>query len=147
MGNSGESDMAKVRMEGISLAVKDIRRSLEFYEKKLGLTLEVDALPHFAMIRVGGSRGGTIGLLSTKQPDAAAARTMTAKQRATIQVELSTDNVDALYKKLKAKGVVFHRPPHDEPWERSMQAFDPDGYTVEFAQGRRGHNKPRAESR
>jgi hypothetical protein len=28
------------------------------------------------------------------------------------------------------------------PWERSMQTYDPDGYTVEFAQGRRGHNKP-----
>jgi len=38
---------------------------------------------------------------------------------------------------------VFHEPPHDEPWERSMAAFDPDGYTVEFAQGRRGANKPK----
>jgi hypothetical protein len=26
-----------------------------------------------------------------------------------------------------------------EPWERSMRAYDPDGYTVEFAEGRRGH--------
>ena len=23
-----------------------------------------------------------------------------------------------------------------------MQTYDPDGYTVEFAQGRRGHNRP-----
>ncbi len=27
---------------------------------------------------------------------------------------------------------------HDEPWERSMTAFDPDGYSVEMAQGYRG---------
>ena len=29
--------------------------------------------------------------------------------------------------------------PHEEPRERSMRAHDPDGYTVEFAKGRRGH--------
>ena len=45
---------------------------------------------------------------------------------------------------LKAKGVVFHAPPHDEPWERSMTALDPDGYSVEFAQGKRGQNQTKA---
>jgi uncharacterized glyoxalase superfamily protein PhnB len=58
-------------------------------------------------------------------------------------VELSTDNLDALYEQLKLRGIRFHRPPTNMPWERSMQTYDPDGYTVEFAQGRRGHNKPR----
>ena len=47
----------------------------------------------------------------------------------------------ARHKKLLKKGVKFHTPPHDEPWERSATAFDPDGYSVEFAQGRRGKNK------
>jgi hypothetical protein len=42
------------------------------------------------------------------------------------------------------EGVVFHQPPHDEPWERAMTAFDPDGYAVEFAQGKRGKNQPKA---
>ena len=65
---------------------------------------------------------------------------MTALQKRSIHVEFSTDNLDALYQDLQARGVVFHEPPHDEPWERSMTAFDPDGYAVEFAQGRRGHN-------
>lgn len=129
-------------MEGLSLPVKDVRRSLDFYGKTLGLTVEIKALPHFAMIRVGGKRGGTVGLLSMKEADAAGAKTMTARQRAAFQVELSTDNVDRFYKRLSARGVHFHRPPHDEPWQRSMQTRDPDGYTVEFAQGLRGHNKP-----
>ena len=69
---------------------------------------------------------------------------MTAKQKRAIHVELSTDNLDGLYKELRAKGVRIDIPPHDEPWERSMAAFDPDGYTVEFAQGRRGRNAPSA---
>jgi len=85
------------------------------------------------MVRVGGPGGGTIGLLpvggsSVNRPD-----------RAGIHIELTTDHLDALYEELKARGVEFFEPPHEEPWERSMRAYDPDGYTVEFAEGRRGH--------
>jgi hypothetical protein len=39
------------------------------------------------------------------------------------------------------EGVEFQQPPHDEPWERSATAFDPDGYAAEFAQGKRGQKK------
>ncbi len=69
----------------------------------------------------------------------------TPSQRRAIHVEFSTDDLDALFEELKAKGVAFHLPPHDEPWERSMTAFDPDGHWVEFAQGRRGHNATKAK--
>ncbi|MEO8330393.1 MAG: VOC family protein [Candidatus Nanopelagicales bacterium] len=69
-----------------------------------------------------------------------------AAQKRAIHVEFSSDNLDLLYEDLKNRGVVFHHPPHDEPWERSMTAFDPDGYSVEFAQGRRGHNQIKPDS-
>ena len=65
---------------------------------------------------------------------------MTADQKRGIHVEFTTDDLDALYEVLTAKGMVFHEPPHDEPWERVMTAFDPDGYSVEIAQGRRGQD-------
>lgn len=128
----------KVRLEGLTLTVKNVKRSVEFYSKKLGLKCEVYAAPHFAMIRVGA--GGTIGLLAWTEAKKEGAAPSTAKQKRAIHVELSTDDLDGLYKKLVAKGVKFHEPPHDEPWERSATAFDPDGYAVEFAQGRRGKN-------
>jgi uncharacterized glyoxalase superfamily protein PhnB len=69
--------------------------------------------------------------------DGAAAAT--PEQRRAVHVEFSTDGLDALYAELTAAGVHFHAPPHDEPWERSMTAYDPDGYAVEFAQGKRGN--------
>ena len=50
---------------------------------------------------------------------------MTAEQRAGIHIELTTDRLDALYEHLKARGVEFFEPPHEEPWERSMRALDP----------------------
>jgi hypothetical protein len=127
----------KFRMEGLSLTVENVRKSVEFY-KKLGCKLEWNAAPAFAMIRVGGPKGGTIGLLAFAVAKKEGVAKMTAKQKRGIHVELSTDNLDGLYKELMAKGIRFHAPPHVEPWERSMSAFDPDGYCVEFSQGRRG---------
>ncbi len=129
--------MLDIQLEGLTLRVANVKRSMEFYCGKLGLCVEIDKAPQFAMIRVGGPTGGTIGLLV--HDDASGSVSMRPEQRAGIHVELSTDNLDALYEHLKARGVVFFEPPHEEPWERSMRARDPDGYTVEFAEGRRGH--------
>ena len=139
-GKTTKKDTA-IRMEGLTLTVDDVRRSVDFYTKKMGFKCVVNAAPHFAMIRVGGETGGTIGLLGVKEAIKEGAKKSSAKQKRAIHVELSTDNLDELYEELLDKGVEFHEPPHDEPWERSATAFDPDGYSVEIAQGRRGAKK------
>lgn len=131
-----------IRMEGLTLAVKDVKRSVAFYGKLLGFKVEIDSAPDFAMVRVEG--GATIGLLAARHAVPKGTKAASKKQHAAIHVELSTDDLDGLYKRLKARGLRFAEPPHDEEWERSASAFDPDGYTVEFAQGRRGHNMPKA---
>ena len=128
----------KVRMEGVTLTVADVKRSSEYYRDQLGFTLEVDAAPQFAMLRIGGAGGGTVGLLHWNEAQKEGAQKMSASQSRAIHVELSTDDLDGLYQQLLQRGVTVDIPPHDEPWERSMTAFDPDGYSVEFAQGRRG---------
>ncbi len=135
--------MEKFRFEGLSLTVESVDRSIEFYAKKLGLELAYNASPDFALIR--SQDGGTIGLLSFEEAEKEGVTQSTPQQRRGIHVEFSTDDLDALYADLTAAGVHFHAPPHDEPWERSMTAYDPDGYSVEFAQGRRGNidYKPR----
>ena len=131
----------KIRFEGLTLTVESVERSIEFYSGKLGLKVEWNAVPAFAMLRIGA---GTIGLLSVTEARKEGVEDTNAAQKSAIHVELSTDDLDGLYEELKSAGVVFHQPPHDEPWERSMTAFDPDGYAVEFAQGKRGDNKPKA---
>src|SRR3984885_2852118 len=134
----------RMRFEGLTLTVESVERSIEFYGGKLSLKVEWNAAPAFAMIRAGGEGGGTIGLLAAAEARKEGVDETSASQKHGIHVEFSSDDLDALYEDLKARGVAFHQPPHDEPWERSMTAFDPDGYSVEFAQGRRGHNKPKA---
>jgi catechol 2,3-dioxygenase-like lactoylglutathione lyase family enzyme len=128
----------KMRFEGLTLTVESVERSIEFYSGKLGLKVEWNAVPAFAMIRIGG---GTIGLLALAEARKEGVTDASSTQKRGIHVEFSTDDLDGLYEALQSKGVVFHQPPHDEPWERSMTAFDPDGHSVEFAQGRRGHNQ------
>lgn len=129
-----------MHFEGLTLTVESVDRAIEFYAGKLGLKVAYNASPDFAMIRAGGELGSTIGLLSLDVSRKEGVLPSTPEQKRAIHVEFSTDNLDALFEELKAKGVAFHQPPHDEPWERSMTAFDPDGHAVEFAQGRRGHN-------
>lgn len=126
------------RMEGITLTVSDVKRSIDYYCNKLGFDLEWDAAPQFAMLRIGGAHGPTVGLLAWGVAKDEGAEKINALQARAIHVELSTDNLDALYEELIASGVKIDVPPHDEPWERSMTAYDPDGYSVEFSQGRRG---------
>lgn len=129
-----------LHFEGLTLTVENVDRAIDFYGGKLGLKVEHNASPAFALLRIGGDHGGTIGLLSLHESQKEGVEPSTPAQKRAIHVEFSTDNLDVLFEELKAQGVDFPVPPHDEPWERSMTAFDPDGHSVEFAQGRRGHN-------
>jgi catechol 2,3-dioxygenase-like lactoylglutathione lyase family enzyme len=130
----------KLRLEGLTLTVESVAKSVEFYSKTLGLEVGYASEPAFALIKVGGDLAGSIGLLSVEEARKEGAEDSTPAQKAAIHVEFTTDDLDALYEELTAKGMTFHQPPHDEPWERVMTGFDPDGYSVEIAQGRRGQD-------
>src|SRR5882672_5690270 len=88
--------MLDVRLEGLTLRVESDRRSIDFYGGKLGFSVEIDKAPHFAMIRVGGPAGGTIGLLPDAPADSSGSRRLTPEQRAGIHIELTTDHLDEL---------------------------------------------------
>jgi catechol 2,3-dioxygenase-like lactoylglutathione lyase family enzyme len=130
----------KLRFEGLSLTVASVAKSVEFYCKTLGFEVAYNHAPAFALIRVGGELDGSIGLLSMEEARKEGAEEMTSTQKRAIHIELTTDDLDTVYAELTARGMTFHEPPHDEPWERVMTAFDPDGYSVEIAQGRRGQD-------
>lgn len=125
-----------VHLDGLTLAVANVGRSMKFYRDKLGFEVVVDATPDFAMVRVGGKGGGTIGLLALKHAVGKSARRVTPAMRDCAHVELGTRDLDGLYATLKKRGVPFDGPPHDEPWERMACARDPDGYGLEFSQDR-----------
>ena len=53
------------RFEGLSLTVENVDRSIEFYEKKLGLKVAHNASPHFALRRSEG--GGRLDCWRSKK--------------------------------------------------------------------------------
>ena len=128
-------------MEGLSITVSNMKNSVNYYSNLPGFTLEWDASPEFAMFRIGEKSGGTLGLLSSSVSLEEGAEKINSQQARSIHIEISTDNLDELYKELTEKGIKIDIPPHDEPWERAMTAFDPDGYSVEFSEGKRGEKE------
>ena len=126
-----EETTNSVRMEGLTLPVSDLERSLAFYRNLLGFEVEYRNGSTIALLRIGE---GTLGLLHAKVPGP-------TEQRKNVHVELTTDDLDGLYEDLKGRGAEFYEPPRDKSWERSMSLLDPDGYRIEFAHGRRGRNR------
>ncbi len=127
----------EIRFDGLSLPVASLERSVPFYES-LGFETEIRTR-QFALMRLGA---GTVGLLEVGDRPRNS-QELRSGLRALVQVELSTDRLDELYAHLTAHGVPVRVPPRDRGFERSMQCVDPDGFTIEFAEGRRGHNATR----
>ena len=126
--------MSDVWFEGLSLPVSDLDASTEFYAA-LGFAVEIRT-PQFCLLRFGS---GTLGLLQVGQ--AALDEGGRRQLRSLIQVELGTDDLDALHAEFVARDIPVRVPPRDRGFERSMQLRDPDGFTVEFAEGVRGSNR------
>jgi len=121
--------------EGLSLPVAALDRSIAFYES-LGFALEIRT-ERFGLLRYGT---GTVGLLQLGDGPA-------DRRRSFVQVEMGTDDLDALYADFVERGIPVHAPPRDRGFERQMQLRDPDGFTIEFAEGARGHNSTRQPGR
>jgi len=72
-----EETTSGVRMEGLTLPVSDLERSLAFYRDLLGFDVEVRS-DRFALLRIGG---GTLGLLRAKAPGPAGPRLLGLEPR------------------------------------------------------------------
>ena len=80
-------------------------QAVEFYSGMLGLDVAYNSEPAFAMIKVPGAVGGTIGLLSFEEARKEGATETTADQKRGVHVEFTTADLDALYVELTAKGM------------------------------------------
>ena len=108
--------MPNVSLAGLTLHVADLERSLAFYTRIPGTTVEVHRPGLIAILRIGQGR---LGLLQR-----AAGR---------FHVELEVDKLDALYDALRQAGIEPKGPPVRHPWgERDFQVIDPDGFALEF---------------
>src|SRR5258708_38043533 len=112
--------MTDVRLEGLTLRVANVKRSMEFYGAKLGFVVEIDKAPHFAMIRVGGPTGGTSGLLP-RDPANSGSQPMGPGLRAGLLIALTPHHLDELYQLLKAGGLAVFVAPDQQPCDAAMR--------------------------
>jgi glyoxylase I family protein len=110
--------------------VKDVARSVTFYTKRLGFTLEHQQLPAFASVSLGDS---TV-LLSG--PGASGSRPMPNGQRQEPggwnRVVLRVSDLPACIAALKGAGLRFRNEMESGPGGRQVQVEDPDGNPIEL---------------
>jgi catechol 2,3-dioxygenase-like lactoylglutathione lyase family enzyme len=108
-----------VELEGLTLHVRDVERSRDFYERIPGAALVAHRPGEFALFRFGDA---LLGLLGLGAPG--------------FHIELAAPDLDALYAQVQASGMKPSGPPRQRPWgERTFTVLDPDGNHLEFQDG------------
>jgi catechol 2,3-dioxygenase-like lactoylglutathione lyase family enzyme len=118
MGFSSEETSGQLSLEGMTLRVQNLERSLAFYSKLPGAQVIVHREGFFAMLRIGAGR---LGLL--QQPTAPL-----------FHLELETPSeLETLAQQLRAAGIENVKVPTQKNWgEVDFTVRDPDGNLLEF---------------
>ena len=105
------------RIGYVNIFVTDFERSLEFYERTLGLTVSTrDPDFGYASFETAGS---TFAFARTDDP------ALTGRHTG---IGWVVEDLEASYAALAAAGVSFEMPPTRQPWGGFMAMFsDPDG--------------------
>ena len=99
--------------------VKDVKRSKDFYVKKLGFKKTYGDDDY---VSVKSPNGITLGLHNV------ATKTLKPSNS---EYYFRVDDVDGWYDRLRNKGVKFSKRPKDQPWgDRTAYFKDPDGYQL-----------------
>lgn len=110
-----------------SIVVDDQEKAVKFYTEVLGFTVKTD-------IPAGGGRWITVVppdekdgpelVLEPSGYDFATAYRRTLREKGIPYTALASDNVQAEYEAMKAKGVVFTSPPNTAPGFPPVAIFD-----------------------
>ena len=106
-----------IKLDHLTIPVKDRETSRDWYVKTLGLKVEFE-VPKRDATALQDDGGFTIFVERADAPTAGTA------------LYFSVDDVDALHTELVARGVVFAHPPQKTFWGYGAELIDPDGYRI-----------------
>ena len=123
------------KIMAIALIVSDLQKAIDFYQNKLGLKIKTKE-EGFADFETEGT---TLALLEKKVAEDLVGNGKVGSDvnlpRPAILAWDAVEDVDALYKELKEKGVEFTVEPKTMPWGQRVAYFtDPDGNLWEISQ-------------
>ncbi len=109
---------AIVSLDGFAIHVQDVERSLAYYLRIPGASVELHRPGHIAVLRFGNNRLNLVRL--DLQPP--------------FHLEFEVEEVDQLYADFRGEAFPTEGAPEDKPWgERTFYSHDPDGSLVEFS--------------
>ena len=117
-------------VHGVRYQVKDVARSVAFYEEHLGFELKHQQLPAFANVALGNAE------ILLSGPGASGSRTMPNGQQQEPggwnRVVLEVADLPGFVAILKKAGVHFRNEMEVGPAGRQIQLEDPDGNPLEL---------------
>jgi uncharacterized glyoxalase superfamily protein PhnB len=136
-----------IKLANAQLWVHDQNEALDFYTKKLGMEVRADVtLPemgNFRWLTVGPANQPDIAITLMAIPDPPVMDAETAEQVRTLMAKgfagtifLTTDDVQADYEQLKARGVEFSEEPEERPYGIDSGFNDPSGNSFRLTQVR-----------
>jgi glyoxylase I family protein len=115
---------------GVRYQVKDVQRSIAFYTQTLGFKLDMQNLPAFGQVSIGGLK------LILSGPGASGSRPMPDGRQQESggwnRVVLQVKDLSARIAELKNEGVPFRNEMEVGPGGKQVQVEDPDGNPVEL---------------
>ena len=119
-----------VGLWGVRYQVKDVQRSIDFYTRKLGFTLDQQHLPAFGQVSVGDLK------LILSGPGASGSRPMPDGDRQEPggwnRVVLEVKDLPALIRELESQAVRLRNQMEVGPGGKQIQVEDPDGNPIEL---------------
>jgi predicted enzyme related to lactoylglutathione lyase len=136
-----------IRIATTQLWVHDQQEALDFWTKKVGMVVRMDAtLPElggFRWLTVGPADQPDVAIVLMAIPGAPVIDPETAEQIRTLMAKgfagtifLSTDDCQASYEELRARGVEFTEAPEERPYGIDSGFRDPSGNSVRLTQVR-----------
>ena len=108
-----------VRLDHLTIPVRQYARSREWYTNNLGLKVEFE-IPERKTVALQDDADLTLFLVES----------VDAQVKASCTLTFQVNDVDAKYRELSERGVVFEKTPQKLFWGYGAELRDPDGYLV-----------------
>ena len=130
MGSSAPAPHVVLGFWGVRYQVSNVERSILFYARTLGFTVDRQNLPAFGQVSLGDLT------LILSGPGASGSRPMpdgrTQESGGWNRVVLSVEDLPAVIARLKTHGAEFRNEMEVGPGGKQIQLEDPDGNPIEL---------------
>ncbi len=129
--NSSTPESFQARMLSVSLTVKDLAKSLAWYQHVLGFSID-RRIERDGILRAVALKAGDVRL-SINQDDGAKGWDRIKGEGFSLRI--TTDqNIDETANRIKANGGKLESEPTDMPWgARLFRLKDPDGFKISIS--------------